>query len=267
MTDRLRRSLAPLPDRAWELLDEEAARALRHFLTARSILDFSGPGGWELSAASKGLVERLQSPFEGVEISSRAVRPLVELRASFAVERSELERVERGSSAPDLRAVSDAARLAARAENLALYAGGPAGLEGIAGSSPHEALRIGDDYHDYPRHVARAVAVLRRAGIGGPYAMALGDRCYTGVIETTEHGGYPVLEHVRLILGGPVLWAPEVDGALVVSARGGDFEMVCGSDFALGYERHDDDEVDLFLEESFALLVHEPAAAVVLRQG
>ena len=35
--------------------------------------------------------------------------------------------------------------------------------------------------------------MLRAAGVGGPYAIALGARCYTGVIETTERGGYPVL--------------------------------------------------------------------------
>jgi len=37
--------------------------------------------------------------------------------------------------------------------------------------------------------------------------------------ELTEDGGYPVLEHLRLILGGPVVWAPAVDGAIVLSAR------------------------------------------------
>ncbi len=60
----------------------------------------------------------------------------------------------------------------------------------------------------------------------GPYAIALGPRCYTGVVETTERGGYPVFEHLRMILGGPVVWAPAVDGAVVLSQRGGDFELV-----------------------------------------
>ena len=126
------------------------------------------------------------------------------------------------------------------------------------------AAGISDDYRQYPGVVARAVALLRGAGVGGPYAIGLGPRCYTGVIETTEHGGYPVLEHIRLILGGPVVWAPAVDGAVVVSQRGDDFRLVGGEDFAIGYAGHDGDAVRLYLEESFTFEVIEPRAAVSL---
>jgi uncharacterized linocin/CFP29 family protein len=112
--------------------------------------------------------------------------------------------------------------------------------------------------------VARAVAALRSADIAGPYAIALGARCYTGVTETTEHGGYPVFEHLRQILGGPVVWAPAVDGAVVLSQRGGDFELAVGEDFSVGYRSFDPTSVDLFIEESLTFRVHTPDAAVHL---
>jgi uncharacterized linocin/CFP29 family protein len=166
----------------------------------------------------------------------------------------------------DLDPVVEAARLAALAEDRATFHGHDAvGIGGIAAGSPHDPVSIADDYSLYPGAVARAVAKLRKAGVGGPYAIALGDRCYTGVIETTEHGGYPVLEHVRLIVGGSVVWAPAVDGAVVVSTRGGDFEIVCGQDFSVGYSGQRDDHLDLYIEESFTLVVHETKAAVPLR--
>jgi uncharacterized linocin/CFP29 family protein len=139
-----------------------------------------------------------------------------------------------------------------------------ANISGIAGATPHDPLRISDDYGAYPGIVARAVATLQRAGVGGPYAVALGPRCYTGVVETTELGGYPVLEHLRLITGGPVLWAPAVDGALVLSQRGGDFELTVGQDVSLGYLDHDEDSVRLYVEESFTFQVLTPEAAVHL---
>ena len=85
------------------------------------------------------------------------------------------------------------------------------------------------------------------------------------MIETTQRGGYPVLEHLRLILGGPVIWAPAVDGAVVISLRGGDFELVCGEDVSIGYRRHDADAVSLYLEESITFRNHGPEAAVALR--
>jgi uncharacterized linocin/CFP29 family protein len=84
------------------------------------------------------------------------------------------------------------------------------------------------------------------------------------VIETTQRGGYPVFEHLRLILGGPVVWAPGVDGAVVVSTRGGDFELVCGEDASFGYSSHDDAVVNLYLEESITFRVTTPEAAVAL---
>ncbi|HLI53396.1 MAG TPA: family 1 encapsulin nanocompartment shell protein [Acidimicrobiales bacterium] len=260
MADRLRRHLAPLSDAAWRAVDEEAARALRHHLTGRVLVDFTGPKGWAHAAEADGRVEEASSPVPGVEVRSRVVVPVRELRAPFSLSLAELDRVDRGYPDPDLDALDEAARAAASAENRSL-------LGQMAAASPHEPVAISDDYHAYPRHVAQAVALLRRAGVGGPYGIALGDRCYTGVIETTEHGGYPVLEHVRLVLGGPVVWAPDVDGALVVSTRGGDFELVCGADFAVGYSSHGAGAVELYLEESYAFVVHEPRAAAALRYG
>jgi uncharacterized linocin/CFP29 family protein len=112
--------------------------------------------------------------------------------------------------------------------------------------------------------VAKAVETLRSADVGGPYAIAMGTRCYTGVIETTEHGGYPVFEHLRQILGGSVVWAPAVDGAIVLSERGGDYEMTVGEDFSVGYRSASDESVALYLEESLAFRINTPEAAVVL---
>jgi uncharacterized linocin/CFP29 family protein len=124
---------------------------------------------------------------------------------------------------------------------------------------------LSDNYSEYPGMVARAVAILQREGVTGPYSIALGPRCYTGVIETTEHGGYPLLEHIRLILGGPALWAPAVDGAIVLSTRGGDYELTIGEDVAIGYLDYDAANVRLYFEESFTFRVLSPEAAVALR--
>jgi uncharacterized linocin/CFP29 family protein len=265
--DHLRRGLAPVSAAAWEQLDAEAARTLRHFLAARAILDFNGPHGWRHAAEPLGRVTpAAQSPVDGVVAGVRTVQPLIELRTPFELSMAELDAIDRGAPDPDLAPLQEAARLAALAEDRAVFHGcEPGAIAGVAAASPHEPLTITDDYDEYPGIVARAVAELRRAGVGGPYAIALGPRCYTGVIETTEHGGYPVLEHIKVIIGGPLVWAPAVDGALVLSVRGGDYELVCGQDFSLGYRAHSADTVELYLEESLTLLVHDNRAAVALR--
>jgi uncharacterized linocin/CFP29 family protein len=264
--NHLRRELAPLSTEAWEAVEAEATRTLRHYLAARPLVDFAGPRGWEHSAAQLGRVHAVvPSPAEGVVADVRNVQPLIEVRTPFVLAREELDAVDRGAGDPDLAPLIDAARLAAMAEDRAVFHGYTAGgIAGIVAASPYDAEAIGNDFNAYPRIVARAVATLRREGVSGPYALALGPRCYTGVIETTEHGGYPVLEHVKLIVGGPVVWAPGVDGAVVVSQRGGDYELVCGQDFSIGYRTHTEDAVELYLVESFTFVVNDGRAAVSL---
>jgi uncharacterized linocin/CFP29 family protein len=264
--NHLLRDLAPITDVAWEQINEEATRSLKHFLAARRVIDFDGPHGWDHSSVSTGRVSALTAgPVTGVDASVRRVLPLVELRAAFTLSRAELDAADRGADDLDLDPVIDASRQLAFAEDNAVFHGfEAAGIAGIAPSSPLAKVGISDDYHNYPTHVAAALAELRAADVDGPYAIALGPRCFTGVIETTEHGGYPVFQHLREILGGPVVWAPAVDGAVVLSQRGGDFELTVGEDLSIGYATHDATSVSLYLEESITFRICTPEAAVHL---
>jgi uncharacterized linocin/CFP29 family protein len=264
--NHLLRDVAPINDTAWSQIDTEADRSLKHFLAARRLIEFKGPLGWERSALDIGRVEMLDAgPIKGVEAAQRRVLPLVELRSPFSLARAEVAAAERGATDLDLRPVIAASRSAAIAEDIIVFHGYSAGaIAGIATSTPHRPIVVSDDYSQYPEHVATAVAALRAADIGGPYALALGSQGFTGVTETTEHGGYPVFEHLRQILGGPVVWAPAVDGAVVLSQRGGDFELTVGQDFSIGYLAHDASAVELYLEESVAFRINTPEAAVQL---
>jgi uncharacterized linocin/CFP29 family protein len=266
VTDHLRRHLAPISGAAWELIEEEAGQALRHFLAGRKLVGFRGPLGWEHSAEGAGRVRALGAgPLPRVQAALRETHPLVELRTPFELSLAEMDDLERGRTDPDLSAVVDAARDGALSEDLAVFHGfAEAGIRGITEASPHAPLSIADDYNQYVGTAARAVATLRAAGVDGPYAIALGPRCYTGVVESTEYGGYPVLEHLRLVLGGPVVWAPGVNGAVVLSVGGDHFSLVVGQDFAVGYAGHDDTTVRLYLEESFTFRARTPEAAVAM---
>lgn len=263
--NHLFRELAPVTERAWEAVEEEATRTLHGMLVARRLLQLSGPKGWEHAAEVTGRVETAAAAGEQVDTSVRSVRPLVELRAPFELNRAELDAIDRGASNPDLDPVNEAARHLATAEDAAVFYGyEPGGIAGIASSSPHQPIAISDDYAQYPQLVAKATMELREAGVDGPYAIALGPRCYRGVIETTEMGGYPVLEHLRLILGGPLVYAPAVNGAVVISQRGGDFEVTTGQDLSLGYRSHDADTVQLYLEETMTFGLHGPEAGIAM---
>jgi uncharacterized linocin/CFP29 family protein len=192
------------------------------------------------------------------------VLPLVEVRAEFALSLAELRDADRGATDVDLEPLDDAAHEIATAENVAVFHGWHGALTGIAEATPNDTLALGDRVDAYPSPVAGAVERLLCKGIGGPYGLALGGEQYRRVVETAEHGGYPLLEHLRKILEGPIVWAPGVTGAIVLSLRGGDFLFDCGQDLAIGYASHDAESVSLYLEESFSFHVATPEAAVVL---
>lgn len=265
--NHLFRELAPISEAAWSEIEDEATRTLKHFLAARKLVDFKGPYGYAHAAVSLGRLDRLASgPGDGVVAARRRVLPLVELRRAFTLDRSELDSIDRGACDADLDPLVDACRGLALAEDSLVFDGFDAGdIVGIAEASPHAPIALTEDFSRYPNHVAAAVATLKAAGIDGPYAIALGPRCYAGVIETTEKGGYPLLQHLGLILGGPVVWAPAVDGAIVVSQRGGDFELTVGQDTSIAYKSHDAETVTLELQESVAFVAPSPEAGIALR--
>src|SRR4051794_33088958 len=264
--NHLLRSHAPISDKVWQLLDEEARERLAPALAARKLVDFSGPHGWEHSATTLGRTSALGSaPSDGVSGRQRRVLPLVELRADFELSREELRDADRGAEDADLAALDRAARQIALAENVAVFHGwADATIKGIGDASPHDAMQLPESPDDYRRPVASAVEHLLCDGITGPYGLALGRDQYRRVVEAAEHGGYPLLDHLRKILEGPIVWAPGVKGGVVVSLRGGDFLFESGQDLSIGYDSHDANVVRLYLEESFSFRVATPEAAVVL---
>jgi uncharacterized linocin/CFP29 family protein len=262
--NHLLRGHAPVTDLGWKRLDAEAAERLQPALAARRLVDFSGPLGWEHSATNLGRARALSAgAVEGVSATQRLVLPLVELRAPFRLDRAELSNADRGADDVDLAPLDGAAHRIARAENMAVFDGWEAAIVGIGQATSHEKRSLGE-LDAYPMRVATAVEQLLSSGVGGPYGLALGGREYPLVLGSSEPGGYPILEHLKRILEGPVVWAPGVEGGVVVSLRGGDFLFESGQDLSIGYESHDAQTVALYLEESFSFHVATPEAAVAL---
>jgi uncharacterized linocin/CFP29 family protein len=264
--NHLLRGHAPLTDSNWKLLDDEARERLAGPLAARRLVDFIGPQGWQHSSTNLGRVEAVEGVEEGVSALRRRVLPLVEVRVDFTVARAEMRDDDRGAVDVDLESLDNAAHQIAVCENGAVFNGwAKAGIQGVLESSPFEPEQLGADANAYPRSVARAIEGLREAGVEGPYGLALGPDEYIKVIETAEHGGYPLFDHLGKILdGGPIVWSPGLSGAVAMSLRGGDFLFESGQDLSIGYDHHDADEVHLYLEESFSFVVATPEAAAPL---
>jgi uncharacterized linocin/CFP29 family protein len=203
-------------------------------------------------------------PLDSVGAGLRTVQPLVELRAGFELSRRETDALARGAKDADLTPLLDAARAISSAENRIVFQGyAEAGITGMTEAAREFALPLPTEPQRYPEVISLALARMLRAGVGGPYAVALGEEAYQALNGTTSEG-YPVLHHVQRLIGGSVLLAPGLDGGLVASLRGGDFELIVGRDLAIGYQGHTATKVELYLEESLTFRVLAPEAAVPL---
>ena len=262
--NHLTRELAPISAAAWKQIDEEARERLTPHLAARRVVDVSGPHGWDHSATNLGRVKRVDAAGVGrAVVRQRQVLPLVEVRVPFTIAREELDSAERGADNLAFDDLDRAAHDLAVLENKAVFHGWDE-FE-FAGLAAASATALGSEAAGYPHAVAKAVDVLREAGIKGPYALAIGPLGHTRIVESTEGGGLMLLDHLRRILGGgKVLRAPGVEGAVVASLDGGHFVLELGQDIAVGYSHHDADAVTLYLEESFNFRVLEPDAATAL---
>src|SRR5581483_7157104 len=202
--DNLHRDLAPISDSAWAQIEEEATRTLKRHLAARRVVDVHGPEGFALSAIGTGHVTDVAPPGDAVSARLRVARPLVELRAPFDLDRQAIDDVERGAMDADWQPVKDAARQLAFAEDRAIFGGYAAGdIEGIREGNSNPPIVLPENAQDYPEAFAQAISQLRLVGVNGPYRAVLSPDAYTAVSETSDHG-YPVLEHLRRIVGDEI---------------------------------------------------------------
>jgi uncharacterized linocin/CFP29 family protein len=262
--NNLHRELAPISDAAWAEIEEETTRTLKRYLAGRRVVDVPAPSGVGLPAVGTGHLLSITPPAEDIISRQREVKALVELRVPFELTRAAIDDVERGSDDSDWQPAKDAARKIAFAEDRAIFNGYPAAnIQGIREATSNPIMTLPADVRDYPDAVAQALSQLRLVGVNGPYSVLLGAKAYTELAETRDHG-YPVLEHVKRIVDGNIIWAPAIEGAFVLTTRGGDFELSIGQDLSIGYLSHTDAVVRLYLQESFTFRPFTSEASVVL---
>ncbi|MFJ9446060.1 family 1 encapsulin nanocompartment shell protein [Kitasatospora sp. NPDC101235] len=263
--NNLHRDLAPISAAAWEEIEEEARQTFKLHIAGRRVVDLNGPDGATLAAVGTGHLTTIDPPTDGIQARARAAQPVVELRVPFTVRRDAVDDVERGSRDSDWQPVKDAARNLALAEDRAVFEGyRAAAIDGIRAASTNPPVQLPEDVREYPEAVSRALTVLRLAGVGGPYSLLLGAAAFTAVNETSDHG-YPVHNHLARLLDGEIIWAPAIEGAYLLSTRGGDFELFLGQDSSVGYLSHNAETIQLYLQETLTFRVYTGEAAVVLR--
>jgi len=227
-------------------------------------VDLQVPSGVALSAVGTGHLRNIASPADGIVARQREVKPLIELRVPFELDRQMIDDVERGANDSDWQPAKDAAKKIAFAEDGAIFEGyAAAGIEGIRQGTSNPIETLPSDVRNYPDAIAHALNQLRLVGVDGPYSVLFSADAYTALAEARDYGD-PVLEHVRRLVDGEIIWAPAITGAFVLTTRGGDFDLHIGQDISIGYASHTDTAVRLYLQETFTFLLLTTEAAVAL---
>ena len=263
--DILKRNKAPFSAAIWSALESEAAAVFAKHLSGRKVVDFTGPNGLEFSGVNTGRVVATKEKLAQVLVGVRESLAVVELKVPFEIKESEIELILRGANAFDNASIVAAARALCDAENELVFEGyKKAGIAGLVDSLEQKPVKVKGD--DILPGVAEAVKTLANDQVEGPYALLIQPQYYAKLFSAAGNAGYPLTKKLNeLLQGGEVLTVPSLKkGAMVMSLRGGDYEILSGVDIAMGYNKETAEGHELFLFESLTFRVNTPEAAIAL---
>ena len=263
--DILNRSLAPIPQQAWDFIDDEAREILTMHLNGRKAVDFVGPKGMDFGVVNTGRVKDIKGNVEGAEFSKREVLPLIEVKVPFKLDKKEIESLARGAVDVDTDPLVDAAKKLSEVENKAIFYGLEEGnISGIIPVSEKEEITLEKDRSKVVSTLVSAVNKMKDDGVEGPFNLMLGEKLHSLLYELDDRG-YPLVNKLENVIGGEIVFVPTLDKeGVLLSTRGEDFELIVGQDISIGYSKQEGDELEFFFYETFTFRVNDPGAAAKL---
>jgi uncharacterized linocin/CFP29 family protein len=259
--DILKKELAPLSAQAWEELEERAAQVLRSRLSARRVIRVVGPKGWAYTAVPEGRLDLVDDESD-VKAGVYSVKPLVEARTRFSVNRWEMDNATRGAKDIDFSSLDAAVERMAAFEDQAVYYGyDKGGIVGLAQVYGAEPVAFGSGAQQIMESVSQSMVALRSNHAQGPLSLVVGTEAWVRLNKEIQ--GIPLVERIERMIGGKVVHSLSIDGAMLLPYDDGNLELTIGQDFSIGYEYHDSREITLFLTESFTFRVLDPSLVVV----
>ncbi len=251
--DILKRNLAPISDAAWQEIDNRAKDVLKATLTARKVVSVNGPKGWDYTVISEGRLEVGEESSEGVRTGVYKVKPLVEARKAFELNKWELDNLSRGAKDLDLDALEDAVKSLALFEEEAIYNGfSQADIIGLKAYAK-EARSLGEGSEEILESLSEAILKLKEVYAEKPYTLIVGKGVFKKLNKL--YNGALLLDVVKELIGGDVIYSEAIEGAFLLPFNHEDIELTVGQDFSIGYESHDSKTVKFFITESFTFRV------------
>lgn len=263
--DLLKRQLAPMTEKAWDEIFEQSEKVFKTNLSVRKFADVTGPKGLDTGGVTTGRINIPENQdTKELLYGIHQMQPLVEVRSSFSLDLWELDNVNRGAVDIDLDPLEKAARRIAEFEENTIYEGlKDTGINGLKNDTGHKPVNFPKDGKNMLHEIAESVSKLKGSSVEGPYSLVLDTKKWEMVSSFVNY--YPLKLQIEEIIGGPVIHAQHLDGAFLVSIRGGDFKLTLGQDLSIGYETHNRNDVLLYFTEAFTFQILEPNALIYMK--
>lgn len=274
---RLDREVAPFDSKVWEVIDGVARRAVLDTGVARRLLRVVGPLGMD---ARVGIGEDEQAGEEEAgsvggdaaatpHVHMPRVRILPLLHAPFRMGLRAIEAFETRGEPLDTRAIAEAARVLAEAEDALVFEGDlRTGIRGLVGGAIAGEIAAGD--WSEPANVSAdllgALSALDDAGRHGPFAAALPPARYYALFRPFP--GTSLTPHAQLapLFEGGIHKAPTLRDTFVVLVRDeAGPKLMLGQDLAAAYDGREGVFHRFSLLESATVLPGSAGSVVLLR--
>lgn len=250
----LKREMAPLTALAWDEIDSRAEEVLKSRLTARKAVKVVGPKGLDFTSLSEGRLEVIDDPDSTVAAGIYKVQPLIEARVSFALNRWEMDNLTRGAKNIDLSNLEEAAKKIAEFEEIAVYRGFEAGqIKGLDCVGANKKIPFGKTDASIMEAISKGMITLREKFEAGPFVLIVGEEAYNRLNKSSQ--GYPLIKRIESLISGKILLSTVLEGAFLIPYDNSNFELTIGQDFAIGFDFYDQENIHLFITESFTFRV------------
>jgi uncharacterized linocin/CFP29 family protein len=253
----LKRKLAPIADEVWKELDERAVEVFKSYLSARKVVNVEGPKGLNYTVLPEGRLTNISKEKNGVNYGIYKVKPLIEARVEFEINRWELDNISRGAEDADLEPLENAVKEIALFEENAVYNGNEnAQIKGIIESSSHDTINLGNSNSEIMEAISQGILKLKESYVETPYTLVVGPDVWTKFNKLSEE--YPLTKKIEKLVGKEIVFSHAIKGAVLIPYNHSDLELVVGQDFALGYHSNDSEKIKFFIIESFTFRVLDP---------
>lgn len=252
--DIFKRSLAPIPQAAWGEIDERAEAVINSLITTRKSLKTEGPFGLDKTSISTGRLNLVENKIsKNVNIGKYEVLPLIETRVTFELSRWELDNVLRGAKDIDLESLEKAATDLALFEENVVYNGcKEANINGLVNDAGHK-IKLESDSQTILDKVSEALFLLKESFVNKPFNFVVSKELYKALNKI--HGAKLLRDLVKGMIGGEVYVSEVMKGGLLIPVNHDDIEFTVGQEYTIGYETHNDQDVKLFIMNSYILRV------------